>query len=277
MIRLPISPSPNEEKPAVSEQDLNDLVVDAIEETIADSLEPALDAEAEVVLDAAVAVAQETAIETIDETGEEEEIDPVEAFREQMRRAPGDWYVIHSYAGYENKVKQNLETRTQSLNMEDYIFQVEVPIEEVTEIKGGVRKLVKRNKFPGYVLVRCDLTDESWGVVRHTPGVTGFVGHGHQPSPLSVEEVTNILAPAPEKKAGAVSGGSAGGAVASSAPQMEIDFSVGDSVTVVDGPFATLHATISEINIEAQKVTGLVEIFGRETPVELAFNQVVKN
>ena len=263
----------------MSEQDLNDLVVDAIEETIVDSLEPALDVESEVVLDAAVEVAQETAIETIDETGaEEEELDPVEAFREQMRRAPGDWYVIHSYAGYENKVKQNLETRTQSLNMEDYIFQVEVPIEEVTEIKGGVRKLVKRNKFPGYVLVRCDLTDESWGVVRHTPGVTGFVGHGHQPSPLSVDEVTNILAPVPEKKAGAAAGGSnAGGAAASSAPQMEIDFSVGDSVTVVDGPFATLHATISEINIEAQKVTGLVEIFGRETPVELAFNQVVKN
>ena len=263
----------------MSEQDLNDLVVDAIEETIVDSLEPALDGESEVVLDAAVEVAQETAIETIDYTGaEEEELDPVEAFREQMRRAPGDWYVIHSYAGYENKVKQNLETRTQSLNMEEYIFQVEVPIEEVTEIKSGVRKLVKRNKFPGYVLVRCDLTDESWGVVRHTPGVTGFVGHGHQPSPLSVDEVTNILAPAPEKKAGAaVSGNNAGGTAASSAPQMEIDFSVGDSVTVVDGPFATLHATISEINIEAQKVTGLVEIFGRETPVELAFNQVVKN
>lgn len=263
----------------MSEQDLNDLVVDAIEETIVDSFEPALDVESEVVLDAAVEVAQETAIETIDETGaEEEELDPVEAFREQMRRAPGDWYVIHSYAGYENKVKQNLETRTQSLNMEDYIFQVEVPIEEVTEIKGGVRKLVKRNKFPGYVLVRCDLTDEAWGVVRHTPGVTGFVGHGHQPSPLSVDEVTAILAPVPEKKAGAAAGGSnAGGAAASSAPQMEIDFSVGDSVTVVDGPFATLHATISEINIEAQKVTGLVEIFGRETPVELAFNQVVKN
>ncbi|MSY38002.1 MAG: transcription termination/antitermination protein NusG [Actinobacteria bacterium] len=280
MTRLPTSPSPNEEKPAVSEQDLNDLVVDAIEETIVDLLEPALDAETDVVLDAAVEVAQETAMETIDETGaaiEEEEIDPVEAFREQMRRAPGDWYVIHSYAGYENKVKQNLETRTQSLNMEEYIFQVEVPIEEVTEIKSGVRKLVKRNKFPGYVLVRCELTDESWGVVRHTPGVTGFVGHGHQPSPLSVDEVTAILAPVPEKKAGAASGGSGGGAVASSAPQMEIDFSVGDSVTVVDGPFATLHATISEINIEAQKVTGLVEIFGRETPIERAFNQVVNN
>ena len=209
---------------------------------------------------------------------DEDEADPVAAFREQMRSAPGDWYVIHSYAGYENKVKGNIESRITSLNMEDYIFQVEVPMEEVTEIKSGVRKQVKRNKFPGYVLVRMDLTDESWGVVRHTPGVTGFVGHGHQPSPLSLDEVTAILAPAPEKKpaaAGAVAAGVA--ATPGAAPVTEIDFAVGDSVTVVDGPFATLHATISEINIEAQKVTGLVEIFGRETPVELAFNAIQKN
>jgi len=268
----------------VSDQDLNELVVQALEVTIADEVEPALDAQSEVVLDLSANAAVEMTLETVDETGgetpqatPEEEVDPVEAFAEQMRRAPGDWYVIHSYAGYENKVKQNLETRTQSLNMEDYIFQVEVPTEEVHEIKGGVRKLVKRNKFPGYVLVRCELTDESWGVVRHTPGVTGFVGHGHQPSPLSIDEVTAILAPVPEKKPGTGSGGGAGGATAAAQPLMEIDFAVGDSVTVVDGPFATLHATISEINIEAQKITGLVEIFGRETPVELAFSQVDKN
>ena len=200
------------------------------------------------------------------------------AFREQMRVAPGDWYVIHSYAGYENKVKANIETRITTMNMEDYVFQVEVPMEEVTEIKGGVRKLVRRNKFPGYVLVRMDLTDESWGTIRHTPGVTGFVGHGHQPAPLSLDEVVAILAPAPEKKAaaaGSAEAPSAGGAAAG--PVIEIDFSIGDSVTVVDGPFATLHATVSEINVEAQKVTGLVEIFGRETPVELAFSQIVKN
>ena len=213
--------------------------------------------------------------ESVDAVEELEELDPVEAFREQVRSAAGDWYVIHSYAGYENKVKQNLQSRITSLNMEDYIFQVEVPIEEVTEIKSGVRKQVKRNKFPGYVLVRMDLTDESWGVVRHTPGVTGFVGHGHQPAPLTVDEVVAILAPAPEKKAapstpGAPSSGAAAAAI-------EVDFAVGDSVTVVDGPFATLHATISEMNIEAQKITGLVEIFGRETPVELAFSQVIKN
>lgn len=205
----------------------------------------------------------------------DEEVDPIAEFREQMRLAPGDWYVIHSYAGFENKVKMNLESRINSLSMEDYIFQVEVPMEEVTEIKGGVRKQVRRNKFPGYVLVRLDLTDESWGAVRHTPGVTGFVGHGHQPSPLSVDEVTAILAPVPEKKAGAPGSANAGGLAAAEA--IYVDFLVGDSVTVVDGPFATLHATISEINIEGQKVTGLVEIFGRETPVELAFSQIDKN
>lgn len=214
-------------------------------------------------------------VSAIEEELAEEEVDPIAEFREQMRLAPGDWYVIHSYAGFENKVKMNLESRINSLSMEDYIFQVEVPMEEVTEIKSGVRKQVRRNKFPGYVLVRLDLTDESWGAVRHTPGVTGFVGHGHQPSPLSVDEVTAILAPVPEKKAGAPGSANAGGLAAAEA--IFVDFLVGDSVTVVDGPFATLHATISEINIEGQKVTGLVEIFGRETPVELAFSQIDKN
>ena len=242
----------------------------------------ALDAEisAELIVDAAVIeieaeIAAEVAEDVVEEVEEEE--DPIAAFKEQMRISPGDWYVIHSYAGYENKVKGNLESRLVSLNVEDYIFQIEVPMEEVTEIKGGVRKLVRRNKFPGYVLVRMELTDESWGVVRHTPGVTGFVGHGHQPAPLTLDEVVAILAPVPEKKAGAPGAPASAGGSASSAPAIEIDFSIGDSVTVVDGPFATLHASISEINIEAQKVTGLVEIFGRETPVELAFSQIQKN
>jgi transcriptional antiterminator NusG len=245
-------------------------VADVVADDVVDAAaEAAFEVEAAEVIAEAVEIADEAA---------DEEIDPVEAFREQMRLSPGDWYVIHSYAGYENKVKTNLESRITTLNMEDYVFQVEVPIEEVTEIKGGVRKQVKRNKFPGYVLVRMDLTDESWGVVRHTPGVTGFVGHGHDPSPLSLDEVVNILAPVPEKKAAAAAGAGGGGSsAASAAPITEIDFSVGDSVTVVDGPFATLHASISEINIEAQKVTGLVEIFGRETPVELAFSQIEKN
>ena len=239
------------------------------------STDLSVDDEVAVAVDAAVDDAVEVAQEAVDAAAEvEEEIDEVEQFRRQMRLAPGDWFVVHSYAGLENKVKDNLNTRITTLNMEDFIYQVEVPMEEVVEVKSGQRKLVRRTKFPGYVLVRMDLTDESWGVVRHTPGVTGFVGHGHQPAPLTLDEVVTILAPAPERKAGAVA---ATGGAAKAAVAPVLDFSVGDSVTVVDGPFATLHATISEINVEAQKVTGLVEIFGRETPVELAFSQIQKN
>jgi len=193
----------------------------------------------------------------------EEENDPQAEFRRALRSAPGDWYVIHSYAGYENRVKGNLENRIHTLNMEDYIYQIEVPQEEITEIKNGVRKQVKRNVFPGYVLVRMDLTDESWSVVRNTPGVTGFVGHGHNPSPLSLDEVEGILAPRPSKKG--------------EKPEIKmVDFEVGESVTVMDGPFATLPASISEIMPEQAKLKVLVSIFGRETPVELSFAQVQK-
>ncbi|MCX6404677.1 MAG: transcription termination/antitermination protein NusG [Actinobacteria bacterium] len=196
---------------------------------------------------------------------------------------PGEWYVLHSYAGFENRVKQNIETRTISLSMEEFIFEVAVPTEEVTEIKKDKRQVVKRNKFPGYVLVRMDLTDESWGAVRHTPGVTGFVGQGHNPAPLTLDEAFGMLRPPVEKPlatvAASASGSSAPAARAKgdSGPKLEIDLNIGDSVMVVDGPFATLHATISEINLDAQKVVGLVEIFGRETPVELGFNQIQKN
>ncbi|MCF8553754.1 MAG: transcription termination/antitermination protein NusG [Candidatus Nanopelagicales bacterium] len=190
----------------------------------------------------------------------------------------GDWFVIHSYAGFENRVKQNLETRAVSLNMEDYIYEVNVPSEEVTEIKNGVRKQVKRNKFPGYVLVRMDLTDESWGVVRHTPGVTGFVGQGHNPAPLAMDEAFEMLRPSQQKAIASVATSAAyAGQKSASGAKIDIDLNIGDSVTVVDGPFATLHATISEINLDGQKVVGLVEIFGRETPVELGFNQIHKN
>ncbi len=198
-----------------------------------------------------------------DEPGEDE--DPIAAFKVALRAAPGEWYVVHSYAGYENRVKTNLESRTTSLNMEDYIFQIEVPQEEVVEIKNGQRKLVKRNKFPGYVLVRMDLTDESWGAVRNTPGVTGFVGHAHQPTPLTVDEVVTILGPTVEKKAH------------EKAEVKVLDFQTGDSVTVIDGPFTSLQATIHEINADTQRIKGLVEIFGRETPVELSFSQIQKN
>ncbi|KRE42248.1 transcription termination/antitermination protein NusG [Knoellia sp. Soil729] len=206
------------------------------------------------------------------------DIDPVKAFKEDLAAKFGDWYVIHSYAGYENRVKTNLETRIQSLNMEDYIFEIEVPMEEVTEIKSGQRKLVRRVRMPGYVLVRMDLTDESWGAVRHTPGVTGFVGNAHQPVPLSLDEVYTMIKPAElEIAAAAAAGGSgsgAGGGSAASSPV--VDFEVGESVTVMDGPFETLPATISEINAEGQKLKVLVSIFGRETPVELSFSQVSK-
>jgi transcriptional antiterminator NusG len=218
--------------------------------------------------------------ETATEEPSEDE-DPVAAFRARLESQIGDWFVIHSYAGFENRVKQNLETRSVSLNMEDYIYEVNVPTEEVTEIKNGVRKQVKRNKFPGYVLVRMDLTDESWGVVRHTPGVTGFVGQGHNPAPLSMDEAFDMLRPTQQKAIASVATAAAASAsekgTGASGAKIDIDLNIGDSVTVVDGPFATLHATICEINLDAQKVVGLVEIFGRETPVELGFNQIHKN
>ncbi|WP_315094023.1 transcription termination/antitermination protein NusG [uncultured Cellulomonas sp.] len=199
------------------------------------------------------------------------EEDPVAAFRAQLRSQLGDWYVIHSYAGYENRVKANLENRRQSLNMEDFIYQVEVPMEEVVEIKNAQRKVVKRVRIPGYVLVRMDLTDESWGAVRHTPGVTGFVGHTHQPVPLTLDEVFSMLAPSLEPKQPTTAAGAA-----KAAAQIMVDFTIGESVTVTDGPFDTLPATISEINAENQKLKVLVSIFGRETPVELSFSQVAK-
>lgn len=207
-------------------------------------------------------------------------VNPLEEFKRDLRMLEGDWYVVHSYAGYENRVKTNLETRVTSLNMEPYIFQVEVPMEEVTEIKNGQRKVVRRVRMPGYVLVRMDLTDESWGAVRHTPGVTGFVGHTHQPVPLSLDEVVTMLAPKFEEPAAPAASGTAGqtgsGQAASPRPTVDVEFEVGESVTVMEGPFETLDATVSEINVETQKLKVLVSIFGRETPVELGFNQVAK-
>ncbi|GAA4853368.1 transcription termination/antitermination protein NusG [Kitasatospora terrestris] len=203
-----------------------------------------------------------------------EESDPVAEFREQLRIAPGEWYVIHTYAGYENRVKQNLEQRAVSLNVEDYIFESQVPQEEVVQIKNGDRKTIRQNKLPGYVLVRMDLTPESWGVVRNTPGVTGFVGNAYDPYPLTLDEVVKMLAPDVERAAAKEAGKPS--PVKPSEIQV-LDFEVGDSVTVTDGPFATLQATINEINPDSKKVKGLVEIFGRETPVELSFDQITKN
>jgi transcriptional antiterminator NusG len=204
--------------------------------------------------------------------------DPLEELRSTLRSQIGDWYVVHTYSGMENRVKGNLENRITSLNMEDYIFEIIVPTEEVAEIKNGQRRMVKRTVLPGYVLVRMDLTDESWSTVRHTPSVTGFVGHSQKPVPLSLEEVEKMLAPAVVAAAEAAAA-ETGGATAKTPAKKKVevaDFGVGDSVMVVDGPFATLHATITEINADAQRIKALVEIFGRETPVELSFSQIQK-
>ena len=243
-------------------------IEDAIE-----AVEESLDGEIAADTDGASADADSDAAASEPAMAEVEEVlDPVEELRSALKRAAGDWYVVHSYAGYENKVKTNLETRIKSLDMEEYIFQIEVPTEEVTEIKNGQRKQVQRKVYPGYILVRMDLTDGSWSAVRNTPGVTGFVGATAQrPSALSVDEVVKILTPtAPRKAAVATTGGG-------TAPtRTEVDFSVGESVTVMDGPFATLPATINEVNADAQKLKVLVSIFGRETPVELSFTQVAK-
>ncbi|MEU9119708.1 transcription termination/antitermination protein NusG [Streptomyces sp. NPDC048506] len=214
-----------------------------------------------------------------DEAAEElEPVDPVAALRDELRGLPGEWYVIHTYAGYENRVKTNLEQRAVSLNVEDYIFQAEVPQEEVVQIKNGDRRTVRQNKLPGYVLVRMDLTNESWGVVRNTPGVTGFVGNAYDPYPLTLDEIVKMLAPEAEEKAAKEAAAAEGRPAPSRKVEVQVlDFEVGDSVTVTDGPFATLQATINEINADSKKVKGLVEIFGRETPVELSFDQIQKN
>ncbi len=198
------------------------------------------------------------------------EEDPAEAFTKELASRPGDWYVVHTYAGYENKVKTNLEQRISSFDLEDSIYEIEVPTEEVVQIKNGTKKTVQQKKYPGYVYVRMELTDESWGMVKNTPSVTGFVGLTNRPSPLTLREVASILMPPLQAAAGTSSGGGGGAAVAVA------DFTIGESVTVMDGPFATLPASISEINVEAQRLKVLVSIFGRETPVELAFTQVSK-
>jgi len=255
-----VSESPELHDEAVKEaESVETAATTEAEEVAAESAETPEDVSTE---DAAAESPEEAADEA-----PEEPSDPLGDFMTQLRRLPGEWYVVHSYAGYENRVKTNIEQRTQSLNMEDFIFQVEVPQHEVTEVKGGKRQKVSEKVLPGYILVRMDLTDESWAAVRNTPGVTGFVGLSNTPSPLHLSEVATLLAPEPEEQAKAKETAKAAATV---------DFEVGESVTVMDGPFATLPATVNEINAEAQKLKVLVSIFGRETPVELSFNQVSK-
>ena len=261
---LTFSASEVAEAPVTEPEALPSTGLDAIDEPA-----PAVEPEAAPVVDEAVAESVAESTESTDtESSDEDEEDPIAEFRREMLRAIGDWYVIHSYAGYENRVKTNLESRVTSMHMEDYIFQIEVPMEEVSEIKNGQRKLIKRNKFPGYVLVRMELTDASWGTVRNTPGVTGFVGHAHTPSPLTIDEVINILAP--------VAQGQAAEAAEAAAAATLVDIEVGETITVVKGAFATLPGTIIEINPDTQKLKVLLSIFGRETPVELAMNEVEK-
>ncbi|WP_026820492.1 transcription termination/antitermination protein NusG [Arthrobacter castelli] len=206
------------------------------------------------------------------EEAADDEVDPEEEYKAKLRRQEGDWYVIHSYAGYENRVKTNLENRIQSLNMEEEIFEIQVPMEEVVEVKNAQRKIVNRVRIPSYVLVRMELTDESWGAVRHTPGVTGFVGNAHNPVPLRLDEVFSMLAPVFEKAPEAAAGKEA----AAPAAPITVDYEVGESVIVKEGPFETLPATISEIKPESQTLVVLVSIFERETPVSLSFGQVTK-
>jgi len=266
----------SEQELEVNETELDksqDAAVETTEESEAESAAPASD-DAEESADEAVA-AEET------EAGEEgdalavaaaaAEVDPADEFKAKLRRQEGDWYVIHSYAGYENRVKANLETRIQTLDMEDYIFEIQVPMEEVVEIKNAQRKVINRVRIPGYVLVRMDLTDASWGAVRHTPGVTGFVGNAHNPVPLRLDEVFSMLAPVFEEEQA-----EKGKPVKHAAAAVDVDFEVGESVIVKEGPFETLPATISEIKVDSQTLVVLVSIFERETPVTLAFNQVSK-
>ncbi|MCX6497941.1 MAG: transcription termination/antitermination protein NusG [Arthrobacter sp.] len=266
----------SEQELEVTETELDkgqDAVVEAAEESEAMSAAPESDA-ADAAPDEAV-VAEEAGA---DEEGDAlaaaaaaAEVDPADEFKAKLRRQEGDWYVIHSYAGYENRVKANLETRIQTLDMEDYIFEIQVPMEEVVEIKNAQRKVINRVRIPGYVLVRMDLTDASWGAVRHTPGVTGFVGNAHDPVPLRLDEVFSMLAPVFEEEQA-----EKGKPVKHAAAAVDVDFEVGESVIVKEGPFETLPATISEIKVDSQTLVVLVSIFERETPVTLAFNQVSK-
>lgn len=263
-----------EESEAVSaapESDVTDEAV-ATEAKAADDAEAAVAADADDTdADEADADADEADADVLAAAAAKADVDPADEFKAKLRRQEGDWYVIHSYAGYENRVKANLETRIQTLDMEDYIFEIQVPMEEVVEIKNAQRKVINRVRIPGYVLVRMDLTDASWGAVRHTPGVTGFVGNAHNPVPLRLDEVFSMLAPVFEEEQA-----EKGKPVKHAAAQVDVDFEVGESVIVKEGPFETLPATISEIKIDSQTLVVLVSIFERETPVTLAFNQVSK-
>lgn len=272
-----VNPEPADEAAATDDAEVEAVIAAADDAEVEAEIETADDEAAEA--DASDDEAEEAADETDEEEAEPAApVDTVTALREELRTLPGEWYVIHTYAGYEKRVKANLEQRAVSLNVEEFVYQAEVPEEEIVQIKNGERKNVRQNKLPGYVLVRMDLTNESWGVVRNTPGVTGFVGNAYDPYPLTLDEIVKMLAPEAEEKAAREAAEAEGKPAPSRKVEVQVlDFEVGDSVTVTDGPFATLQATINEINADSKKVKGLVEIFGRETPVELSFDQIQKN
>jgi transcriptional antiterminator NusG len=271
----------------VDDDETDEESVEAGLEQLLDALDAAIDPEADAVVDDALDVdSAEEADAAYAATSDEEEVeseeeatDPYEEFRAELRGKPGKWYVIHSYAGFEKRVKQNIESRKVSMAMEDYVFEVQVPMEDVVEIKNGQRKLVNRVRIPGYVLVRMDLNEDSWSVVRHTPGVTGFVGNSHNPTPLRFEEAFNMLkslVQVVEAPAKGAAGAKGGGKAAARVIPAEIDFEVGETITIKEGSFAGLPGTISEIKPESGKLTVLVSLFERETPVELSFDQVTK-
>ncbi|GAA1825441.1 transcription termination/antitermination protein NusG [Agromyces salentinus] len=256
----------------------NDVDLDAVLDAIAEANDPEADAVVDDALDIDSVEEADAALEAVSEESEEPEHDPYEEFRNELRFLPGKWYVIHSYAGFERRVKANIEQRRESMAMADYIYQVEVPMEDVVEIKNGQRKMVTRVRIPGYVLVRMDLNEDSWSVIRHTPGVTGFVGNAHNPTPLRFEEAFGMLKSLVEPKDVAPAKGAKSGGTSSAARVIpaEIDFEVGETITIKDGSFAGLPGTISEIKPESGKLTVLVSLFERETPVELSFDQVTK-
>ncbi|MCI4656314.1 transcription termination/antitermination protein NusG [Cryobacterium zhongshanensis] len=254
------------------------LDIDSIDE--AEAAAEAVDDEEEVDAVADDADAEADAADAADAAGapvEAVDEDPYAEFRKELRFQPGKWFVIHSYAGFERRVKSNIENRKQSMAMEDFIYQVEVPMEDVVEIKNGQRKMVTRVRIPGYVLVRMDLNEDSWSVVRHTPGVTGFVGNAHNPTPLRFEEAFGMLKSLVEiQDVPSAKGAGTHGKIATRALPAEIDYEIGETITIKEGSFAGLPGTISEIKAESGKLIVLVSLFERETPVELSFDQVTK-
>ncbi|WP_089880853.1 MULTISPECIES: transcription termination/antitermination protein NusG [unclassified Leifsonia] len=256
--------------------DGTEIDLDAVLDAMAEAVDPEADRAVDEALEVDSEDEAEAALEAVEDEEDETSVDPYEEFRAELRSKLGKWYVIHSYAGFERRVKSNIENRMVSMNMEDYIYEVQVPMEDVVEIKNGQRKMVNRVRIPGYVLVRMDLNEDSWSVVRHTPGVTGFVGNAHNPTPLRFEEAFSMLKSLVQVEAAPAKGAAKGQKAAARVIPAEVDFEIGETITIKEGSFAGLPGSISEIKPESGKLTVLVSLFERETPVELSFDQVTK-